>query len=342
MSSSMATPSSYWCYRCSRLVLLQPQDAIVCPNCDGGFLEQIDSPPYGFHSRAESRQRRRRRHATASSPDSHEGGDVGALEADRSHEPSDLRRHRHRHRRTSASGRSPFNPVILLRNPSRGGTSFELYHDDGTGSGLRPLPETISDRLMRSGFDRLLDHIGQIDLAGLGLARGCDNPPASKAAIESMPTVDIVAEHLANECHCAICMDPFELETKAREMPCKHIYHQDCILPWLSLHNSCPVCRHEMQAAKDDEPAATAESEEEETVGLTIWRLPGGGFAVGRFSGGRRAAEQQLPAASSEMDGAFNNREASMSEPRPATPQRGRRIRRAVYSFFSYFGLSCN
>ncbi|XP_074569977.1 putative E3 ubiquitin-protein ligase RHC2A [Curcuma longa] len=336
MSSSMATPSSYWCYRCSRLVLLQPQDAIVCPDCDSGFLEQIDSPPDRFHSGAESRQRRRRRHAAALSPDSHEGGSVGALAADRSHQPSDLR-----HRRTSAIGRSPFNPVILLRNPSRGGTNFQLYHHDGTGSGLRPLPETISDRLMRSGFDRLLNHIAQIELAGLGLARGSDNPPASKAAIESMPTVDIVAEHIANECHCAICMDPFELGTKSREMPCKHIYHQDCILPWLSLHNSCPVCRHEMQAAKDDEPAATTESEEQETVALTIWRLPGGGFAVGRFAGERRDAEQQLPAASSEMDGAFNNREESMREPRPATPERGR-IRQAVHSFFSFFRLSCN
>ncbi|PKU60313.1 hypothetical protein MA16_Dca026060 [Dendrobium catenatum] len=32
----METASSYWFYRCS-----WPQDAIVCPDCDGGFLEEL-------------------------------------------------------------------------------------------------------------------------------------------------------------------------------------------------------------------------------------------------------------------------------------------------------------
>ncbi|XP_074592555.1 E3 ubiquitin-protein ligase RDUF2-like [Curcuma longa] len=338
MPSSMAAPSSYWCYRCSRLVVLRPQDAIVCPDCDGGFLQQIDSPPHQFHSPSANR-RRRSRHAASSSPDSHTVISVGSAPAGRSHQPSGLRRHRHR--RSSASDRSAFNPVVVLLSPSRGGTSFELYYNEGTGSGLRPLPEAISDLLMHSGFERLLDHLAQVELTGIGREIGCDNPPASKSAVESMPAVEIVTDHISKECHCAICMDPFELGTQAREMPCKHIYHRDCILPWLSLHNSCPVCRHQMPAAKDDEPVAAARSEEEETVGLIIWRLPGGGFAVGRFSGGRRAVEEQLPAAYAEMDGtALNNRRQSApaASPERSTARGG--IRRAVCSFFSFFRLS--
>lgn len=30
-------------------------------------------------------------------------------------------------------------------------------------------------------------------------------------------------------------------------MPCGHLYHDNCILTWLSKHNSCPSCRFELK-----------------------------------------------------------------------------------------------
>ncbi|KAJ4828359.1 hypothetical protein Tsubulata_045523, partial [Turnera subulata] len=295
-ASSPATSSSYWCYRCTRFVALSSPDddddhthnqsTLTCPHCNGGFIEQIHSNP-----------------PTSSVPD---------------RPPSRIPTFRFRRARRHAADRSPFNPVVVLRGTSTNATpdntaeaspttpgNYEFYYDDGSGSGLRPVPATMSEFLMGSGFDRLLDQLTQIELNTLTRP---GNPPASKAAVESMPALKISETHVDAEAHCAVCTEEFELGGEAREMPCKHIYHPDCILPWLAIRNSCPVCRHELPAADQEGSEGNNESSsgapEEEIVGLTIWRLPGGGFAVGRFRGGaERERELPVPGVFTEVDG---------------------------------------
>lgn len=67
--------------------------------------------------------------------------------------------------------------------------------------------------------------------------------PAAKAAVEALPTV-VVAEA---DAQCAVCKDGVEAgEERARRLPCAHLYHDGCILPWLAIRNTCPLCRHEL------------------------------------------------------------------------------------------------
>ena len=43
---------------------------------------------------------------------------------------------------------------------------------------------------------------------------------------------------------CTVCMEGFHSScTNGKQAPCGHVYHFDCITKWLSLHNSCPLCR---------------------------------------------------------------------------------------------------
>ncbi|EOA31449.1 hypothetical protein CARUB_v10014632mg [Capsella rubella] len=71
-------------------------------------------------------------------------------------------------------------------------------------------------------------------------------PPASPTAINSLQKIKIRQKHLGLDLCCPVCQDRFEIGSDARKMPCKHIYHSECIAPWLVQRNSCPVCRKEL------------------------------------------------------------------------------------------------
>ncbi|OMO92098.1 Zinc finger, RING-type [Corchorus olitorius] len=81
-------------------------------------------------------------------------------------------------------------------------------------------------------------------------------PPAAASAIEALPKVKITETHLINTTNCPVCKDEFEIDGEARELPCKHLYHSDCIVPWLSIHNTCPVCRFEINDLDSSNPSA--------------------------------------------------------------------------------------
>merc|ERR1712066_653586 len=40
---------------------------------------------------------------------------------------------------------------------------------------------------------------------------------------------------------CAICREPMRVVDKCRRLPCLHLFHIDCIDPWLRLKGSCPL-----------------------------------------------------------------------------------------------------
>ncbi|QCD87437.1 E3 ubiquitin-protein ligase [Vigna unguiculata] len=42
---------------------------------------------------------------------------------------------------------------------------------------------------------------------------------------------------------CAICLEDFKTGEEVMLTPCKHMFHEDCIVPWLTTKGQCPVCR---------------------------------------------------------------------------------------------------
>ncbi|XP_077542237.1 E3 ubiquitin-protein ligase RNF181-like isoform X1 [Haemaphysalis longicornis] len=82
-------------------------------------------------------------------------------------------------------------------------------------------------------------------------------PPASKQAVQSLKRAPIDEP----EKKCPICLKEFGHEEIVTEMPCCHIFHDDCILPWLQVVNTCPVCRHELPTDDPNYEALKAQKE---------------------------------------------------------------------------------
>lgn len=68
---------------------------------------------------------------------------------------------------------------------------------------------------------------------------------------------------------CSICLTDFEIgESTTTGTTCKHRFHTECFLQWLSRHDHCPYCRQEVMTAKEYRTAAITVLGEERVTSL--------------------------------------------------------------------------
>ncbi|XP_056865579.1 E3 ubiquitin-protein ligase RING1-like isoform X2 [Raphanus sativus] len=239
----------YWCYHCHRTVRIASSNLseIACPRCSRQFVVEIE-------------MRRPRMAFTHAAPPFDASPDTRLLEAlslmfdppiiGRLGEEDQFLRARSRnvedvptpHRRRRHS----------LDNDNNGGLppprrTYVILRPTDPTNPLGNMTEPTPPRRMNprdfftggSGLEQLIEQLTQDDRPG--------PPPASEPTIEALPTVKITSKHLTNDMsQCTVCMEDFVAGGEATELPCKHIYHKNCITPWLRLHNSCPICRRDL------------------------------------------------------------------------------------------------
>lgn len=79
------------------------------------------------------------------------------------------------------------------------------------------------------------------------------NPPASKAAIEKLKHFKMTGEYCKKDekgnleyPSCSVCLAEINKGDETILVPCGHMFHSPCLMKWLQLHNTCPVCRFEL------------------------------------------------------------------------------------------------
>jgi len=90
--------------------------------------------------------------------------------------------------------------------------------------------------------------------------------PATEDIVSNLPREVLEQKSPLLEKDCAVCKEQFKLGTDDPDeqvvitLPCKHPFHEPCILPWLKSSGTCPVCRHALVPQPDQNPAPAGSS----------------------------------------------------------------------------------
>jgi len=63
-------------------------------------------------------------------------------------------------------------------------------------------------------------------------------PGMSRDAVHNLRLVTVKTEDI-----CPVCQEAMPIGSKAKAMPCGHLFHDECLISWVSKSNSCPMCR---------------------------------------------------------------------------------------------------
>jgi hypothetical protein len=56
----------------------------------------------------------------------------------------------------------------------------------------------------------------------------------------------MLAKSAGEEDVCSVCLVAAKKGDKVIEVPCRHIFHQKCLEPWLKKSTVCPNCRRDV------------------------------------------------------------------------------------------------
>ncbi|XP_050212294.1 E3 ubiquitin-protein ligase BIG BROTHER [Mercurialis annua] len=88
------------------------------------------------------------------------------------------------------------------------------------------------------------------ELLDLGEAVGTQSRGLPQELISLLPTSrckfgSFFSRRKAGE-RCVICQMRYKRGDKQMKLPCKHVYHCECISKWLGINKVCPVCNNEV------------------------------------------------------------------------------------------------
>ncbi|KAK3731433.1 hypothetical protein QZH41_013616, partial [Actinostola sp. cb2023] len=235
----------FFCHECNRYISPNLPE-FTCPQCEGGFVEQLN----GDESSIEDDNTMS---VDIESPDpAAEFTELWGrmfLGPSTSEDGDNRRVHRRPvsrqriaiRRRTSGDGGASSNAaeaaaIDLIIQNLLGIPGMVIREDGPSNSQGIPFPLRMfqlhgnpGDYVWgTNGLDSIITQL-------LNQLEGTGPPPAENVKIESLPTVKVNQDIVDANVECAVCQDQLSLNEEVKSLPCKHLYHKECIVPWLKL-----------------------------------------------------------------------------------------------------------
>uniref|UniRef100_A0A915Q3X6 RING-type domain-containing protein n=1 Tax=Setaria digitata TaxID=48799 RepID=A0A915Q3X6_9BILA len=244
MSMSMST---YYCHNCQQGVALRDGFKVegfkdfVCARCGSEFIEELSTDnrsyvsPFGMIF------------GQMISDGTHGNAEVGSSSNAQQQEQNQQPSIRFMHG-PSVVGGDDENIILLflnqlLTNLSAQGAQIQLQITRDPNAHGNVLHGPVADYAWgEGGLDQIVTQL-------LNQFEGGSTPVDPKL-LPNLPMTVVETKHVDSGAQCTTCMETFKKDESVAILECQHIFHRDCILPWLRRHNTCPICRQTVDATK--------------------------------------------------------------------------------------------
>ncbi|XP_055695257.1 E3 ubiquitin-protein ligase Iruka [Lutzomyia longipalpis] len=242
MAEVVQRPQRFYCHLCS-LEIENISSDFTCPLCSGGFIEELPAAAAAEPSNADDVEMSES-DANVFPDLNHRLNDellstlfmsmTGARPIPPDGGPGEGQSTAARTR-----GRANRNPRIGVHN-----VNLDSFLHDFVISVMGAGPGTPMFFMGNPG-DYAWGHEGidTIVTQLLNQMEGTGPPPLAREKIDEIPKGEICQEQVNTKLQCSVCLEDFQLSETVRQLPCSHLYHENCIVPWLELHGTCPICR---------------------------------------------------------------------------------------------------
>lgn len=143
-----------------------------------------------------------------------------------------------------------------LKTHTWGDTTKHVEYDASCSNVVLDIPDGSDDNLKDK--ERSVDDLSLTEVS-------LEDPVSSSTATN---TTSLESTTYVGGLECAICLSNFDANDvvcESNNLRCKHLFHQECIEPWLIRHEHCPVCRElyllsSIQAAKQSHEPSVCHS----------------------------------------------------------------------------------